>query len=198
MLSDKQKDAITEIVNIGVGKGSATLSQMLDEEILLNVPYVNLISFDKILEEFNNLDVQMVNSVELQFYGNFNGVANVVLSTESADHLVSVLTRESVGSESITQLKDGVITEVGNIILNGVMGSFGNILNAPLEYQIPKSFEGDIKDLYHSLDKEMFSQILICRTDFSIEGKNIKGEVLIMYEINSFQKLKEILDTMIA
>ncbi len=197
MLSDKQKDAITEIVNIGVGKGSATLSQMLDEQILLNVPYVNLISFDEVLDELGHLGEDMVNAVELKFYGEYQGMANVILSTDSANHLVSVLTREPIESDSISNLKEGVITEVGNIILNGVMGSFGNILNTALDYHIPKTFEGNIEELYQNLDKNLFKQILICRTDFSIEGKNIKGEILIMYEINSFKKLKSILDTMI-
>lgn len=51
MLNSKQVDTITEIINIGVGKGSASLSQMIDGEILLNVPYVNVITFDDVLSE---------------------------------------------------------------------------------------------------------------------------------------------------
>lgn len=198
MLSDKQKDAITEIVNIGVGKGSATLSQMLDEEILLNVPYANVISFDKVLEEFKAIKVSRVHSVEMHFHGEYQGLANVILSTESANHLAAVLTGQPTDSPDLASMKDGVITEVGNIILNAVMGSFGNILAVPFEYQIPQSFEGDITDLYHNLDKEKFSQVLICRTNFAVEDRNIEGEILIMYEIGSFNKLKNLLDSMVG
>ncbi|MFY0627221.1 MAG: hypothetical protein JXR07_13055 [Reichenbachiella sp.] len=197
MLSEKQKDAITEIVNIGVGKGSATLSQMLNEEIILNVPYANVISFDKVLLEFEDLHVKQVHAVEMQFRGEYQGLANVILSTDSASHLAAVLTGLSTDSPDLIQMKDGVITEVGNIILNAVMGSFGNILAVPFEYNIPQSFEGDISDLYHHLDQEKYSQVLICRTNFTIKDRNIEGEILIMYEIGSFNKLKDLLDTMI-
>ncbi len=196
MLTDIQKDAITEIVNIGVGRGSATLSQMLDEEVLLNVPYANVISFNKILTEFESMNMEQVHSVEMQFYGEYEGLANVIFSTESANHLAALLAGLSLDSPDLIMIKDGVITEVGNIILNAVMGSFGNILAAPFEYNIPQSFEGDIADLYHNLDHEKFSQILVCRTNFSIKQKDIEGEILIMYEIKSFNKLKELLDSM--
>jgi len=198
MLTDKQKDAITEIVNIGVGKGSATLSQMLDEEILLNVPYANVISFDMVLKELQAMKMDRVHAVEMQFYGEYQGLANVILSTESANHLAAVLTGQSPDSPDLTIMKTGVITEVGNIILNAVMGSFGNILSVPFEYHIPMSFEGEINELYHNLDKDKFSQVLICRTNFSIEGRNIDGEILIMYEIGSFIKLKNLLDSMVG
>lgn len=197
MLTENQKDAITEIVNIGVGKGSATLSQMLDEQIILNVPYVNLITFDEILNEFQSLDVNQVHAVEMQFFGEYQGLANIILSSESSNSLASLLTHQPPDSEDLVHMKDGVIIEVGNIILNAVMGSFGNILAVPFDYRIPQSFEGDIKELYHNLDKEKFNQILICRTNFSIEDKNVQGEILIFYEIQSFKKLKELLDRMI-
>jgi chemotaxis protein CheC len=197
MLTPKQIDTITEIVNIGVGKGSASLSQMIDGEILLNVPYVNVISFEQILEELQKFNVDNVHAVELTFTGEYAGSANVILSTESASHLASLLIHEDPNSDAVNQMKDGIIIEVGNIILNAIMGSFGNILNAPLDYHMPKSFQGDINGLYGTLDKKKFNQILICRTNFTTRGKNISGEILIMYEMNSFDRLTKVLDSLV-
>jgi len=198
MLTNQQIDTITEIVNIGVGKGSASLSQMIDGEILLNVPYVNVISFDEVLTELQKLKVADVHAVELQFSGEYEGSANVILSAESAAQLASLLIQEDPHSEAIREMKDGLMIEVGNIILNAIMGSFGNILDAPLDYHMPKSFQGDISGLYSLLDKERFNQVLICRTNFTIRGKNISGEILIMYEMKSFHKLRDMLDKLVS
>ena len=33
-------DAISEILNIGMGQAAASLSEMVDEEVMLSVPYV--------------------------------------------------------------------------------------------------------------------------------------------------------------
>lgn len=196
MLTDKERDAITEIVNIGVGKGSATLSDMIDSEVLLNVPYVNLIKFDEILDEFNKMSVRDVHAVEMKFIGEYEGLANIILSSESAHTLAGILTDSDSESDELYEMMDGIMIEVGNIILNAVMGSFGNILEVPFDYKIPQSFKGKISDLYASLDQEKFKQILVCRTNFTVKDRNISGEILIMYEINSFNKLKSILNKM--
>ena len=197
MLSAKQIDAITEIINIGVGKGSASLSQMIDGEILLHVPYVNVISFNEVLRELNKLNVKDVHAVEMKFSGEYEGSANVILSTDSATQLASILIHVDPTSDTLKEMKDGIIIEVGNIILNGIMGSFGNILDAPLDYHMPKSFEGDIEGLHRQLDQEKFSQVLICRTNFTALGKNISGEILIIFKMSSFDKLEKVLQEMV-
>ena len=114
------------------------------------------------------------------------------------EELVSILLHEEKGSASLQEMKDGIMIEVGNIILNAIMGSFGNILNAPLDYHMPKSFQGEITGLYDGLDEQKYSQVLICRTNFSVSGKSVEGELLIMYEMKSFDKLKHVLDKMIG
>lgn len=197
MLTPQQKDTITEIINIGVGKGSASLSQMIDGEIILNVPYVNLISFDQVFSELKKLQVSDVHAVELKFSGEYEGLANIILPEDSAKLLASMLIHEDPDSAAIVEMKDGLMIEVGNIILNAIMGSFGNMLDAPLDYHMPKSYQGDITKIYGELDQERFNQILICRTNFRIRDKDISGEILIMYEMSSFSKLKAVLDKLV-
>lgn len=198
MLSPKQVDTITEIINIGVGKGSASLSQMIDGEILLNVPYVNVISFDHVLEEIQKLGKgDEVHSVEMRFSGEYEGSANVILPDDSSKLLASLLMHEDPDSATIDEMKDGLMIEVGNIILNGIMGSFGNILDAPLDYHMPKSYQGDVDGIYSQLDKERYNKVLVCHTNFAVRGKNISGDILIMYEMKSFDKLSNVLDKMI-
>ncbi|MEQ9465902.1 MAG: hypothetical protein RLN88_00740 [Ekhidna sp.] len=198
MLNSKQIDTITEIINIGVGKGSASLSQMIDGEILLNVPYVNVITFSDVLSEIKKLGGgDKVHSVEMKFSGEYEGSANVILPGESAKLLASLLVHEDPDSATIKEMKDGLMIEVGNIILNAIMGSFGNILDAPLDYHMPKSYQGDVDGIYGQLDKERYNQVLVCHTNFSIRGKNISGDILIMYEMSSFDKLSDVLNKMI-
>ncbi|WP_420575891.1 hypothetical protein [Ekhidna sp.] len=198
MLSSKQIDTITEIINIGVGKGSASLSQMIDGEIILNVPYVNVITFDDVLSEIKKLGGgDQVHSVEMRFSGEYEGSANVILPGESSRQLASLLIHEDPDSATIDEMKDGLMIEVGNIILNAIMGSFGNILDAPLDYHMPRSYQGDVEGIYGQLDKQRYNQVLVCHTNFSIRGKNISGDILIMYEMSSFDKLSDMLNKMI-
>ena len=198
MLSSKQIDTITEIINIGVGKGSASLGQMINGEILLNVPYVNVINFEDVLSEIQKLGGgDEVHSVEMKFSGEYEGSANVILPGESSKLLASLLIHEDPDSATIAEMKDGLMIETGNIILNAIMGSFGNILDAPLNYHMPQSYQGDVVGIYGLLDKQRYHQVLVCHTNFSIRGKNISGDILIMYEMSSFNKLSDVLNKMI-
>ncbi len=197
MLNKDQRDAITEIVNIGVGKGSATLSEMVQTEIVLNVPYVNVVAFKDLFIEFDQIETGVIHASELKLFGEYEGISNIILSEESAEKLASAITNEPVKSTSLQEMKDGILIEVGNIILNAVMGSFGNILDVPLDYKIPQSFNGDIASFYNHLDEAKYNQVLLCRTNFTVEGKAIEGEILIIYEINSFKKLQLLLNSMI-
>lgn len=198
MLSSKQIDTITEIINIGVGRGSASLSQMIDGEILLNVPYVNVVGFDYVQEEISKLGGgKDVHSVEMRFSGDYEGSANIILPSDSAKLLASLLVHEDPDSDAVKEMQDGLLIEVGNVILNAIIGSFGNIMDSPLDYHMPKSYEGDVNGIYNLLDKTKYNEVLVCRTNFTIEGKNISGDILIMYEMTSFNKLTEVLNKMI-
>lgn len=138
-----------------------------------------------------------MHSVEMRFSGEYEGSANVILPVDSAKQLASLLIHEDPDSATIEEMKDGLMIEVGNIILNAIMGSFGNILDAPLDYHMPRSYQGNVEGIYGQLDKQRYNQVLVCHTNFSIRGKNISGDILIMYEMGSFDKLSDMLNKMI-
>ena len=198
MLTSKERDTITEIINIGVGKGSAALYDMIQTEIILRVPYINVINYDGLLKEIDEIESDKVHSVELQFKGQYKGFSNIIVSSNSASTLSGLLTDMDPNSIELKEIQDGIIVEVGNIILNAIMGSFGNILETSIDFEIPKSYIGQKSNLFQYLDREKYDQILVCKTDFSIRSKNISGKILIVYEINSFNKLKEILKNLTA
>jgi len=196
MLTTKQLDGITEIINIGVGRGAAVLCEMLNSDIVLTVPYVNVISFEGLFDELKQLDSPVVHSIQLSFHGNYKGLANIILPEASANKLASLLANLEADSSELDEMEESILIEVGNIILNSIMGSFGNILDVPMKYDPPTSFKGNTTDLLKQLDRNRFSEILLCKTNFQIEDVNIFGEIVILYEITSLDKLKSMLDNM--
>ena len=42
-LNELQRDAITELLNIGVGRAAAALSEMVDQEVGLTVPHLDFV-----------------------------------------------------------------------------------------------------------------------------------------------------------
>ena len=43
-LTEKQFDALQELVNIGVGRAAGMLNQMVDSRIILEIPYIKVLN----------------------------------------------------------------------------------------------------------------------------------------------------------
>jgi chemotaxis protein CheC len=192
-LSAFQFDTLKELINIGVGKAAGSLNEMVESHVILSVPEMRMISPDMLDTEMGNLDPSTMSAVTLGFMGDFSGSASLIFPLESAANLVSVLTGEEKGSPDLDAVKSATLTEVGNIVLNGVVGSLGNILNHNLDYTIPNYEEKPIKrmNIFQKTNSERV--ILLIKTQFSIMDFSIDGEIILIFELNSFNSLMEIM-----
>ncbi len=172
---------------MGVGSAAATLNEMLDTHIDLQVPYVQTYPFTEakqLLEEHLSSDV--VSAVQLNFSGAFTGMAQIVFPTESASALISELTGEEIGTCDLDAVKVGTLSEVGNIVLNGVMGTIGNILHEPLQYSLPTYVESSVTRLLTSQDFSTDTTIILVQTHFSIQALQVTGDIILIFKVGSF------------
>ncbi|BCS52392.1 chemotaxis protein CheX [Geobacter sp. SVR] len=187
--SPELKDALREIINIGVGKAAGMLNGLLNNHITLDVPRVDIIPFRDIDRELGVVRSTSVSAVRLRFRGPITGVSSLVFPPDSAAKLVDVLVGEESFSDDLDAIKIGTLSEVGNIILNAVMAAFGNILETRLTYSIPSYVEGSVSSVLH-MDLEEDAPVLSATTRFIVESDRIEGEIILLFEIGSFDILK--------
>lgn len=196
-LTPDQLDALKELINIGVGRAAATLNAMIQVHIQLQVPFIQIVALSA-LEEMTDLSDERLAAVRLAFQGPFSGTAALVFPTESAAHLVSVLTGEEADSPDLDAVRVGTLTEVGNIVLNGVMGSMGNVLERRIDYVVPSYMEATITNLLTAHETDPDVTVLLAQTRFTIEQLHIHGDVMLFFEVGSFDALVEAIDAMLA
>ncbi|WP_244532780.1 chemotaxis protein CheC [Geitlerinema sp. PCC 9228] len=186
-IDEAELNALQELVNLGVGSAAGTLNEMLDTHIDLQVPYVQTYPFSEakhlLVERLNS---QIISSVQLHFSGTFTGMAQIVFPTESASALISELTGEEIGSCDLDAVKVGTLSEVGNIVLNGVMGTIGNILHEPLQYSLPAYVENTVDQLLTSPDFSTDTTIILVQTHFSIQALQVTGDIILIFKVGSF------------
>ena len=189
-LQDEQLDALTEILNIGVGRAAAVLNEMTDAPVSLHVPIVKLTSADKLEESLGKASVDPVISVSLQFSGPFSGTAQLVFPAEAAAKLVTALTNDDEkDDEDLDEIRLGTLVEVGNIVINGVMGSVSNVFSERIDYQVPDYKEDSIINLLDHGHMNPGVMILLAGTQFSIEELQLAGEFILLFEVGSFDAL---------
>ena len=195
-ISNDLMDALREIINIGVGKAAGTLNELLAHHISLEVPQIIIIHPNDLDAHIANQSEETVSLVSLQFTGTFSGLSTLLFTSDSASQLVDLLIGEEVPGDDLDAIKTGTLTEVGNILLNAVMGSIGNILDSRLSYAIPAYQEGSLKAiLLPMLQHE--SAALEVTTRFTVQNSHITGEFLLLFEVGSFDSFVETLETAI-
>lgn len=193
VLSEDILDALKEIINIGVGKAAGTMNELLGHHILLEVPQITIIQPDKFGTEVATNQHETVSLVTLEFSGQFSGITTLLFTPDSASKLIDLLVGEENALDELDAIKTGTLTEVGNILLNAVMGSIGNVLKSRLSYTLPTYREGTVADVILPLVGRE-SSVLEVTTRFTVQDRQIVGEFLLMFEVGSFERFIEALD----
>lgn len=193
-LSDDLLDALREVINIGVGKAAGTLNELLGHHIVLEVPQVVVLRPEQIVNHLTQRPGESVSLVVLQFSGQFSGLSTLMFTSDSASKLVDLLVREETPLDELDAIKTGTLTEVGNILLNAVMGSIANLLGSRLNYTIPSYQEGPLAVLLQPIIRQE-SAALEITTRFTVQSRQITGEFLLLFEVVSFDAFVEVLQT---
>lgn len=189
-LTADELDALKELINIGVGNAAGMLNEMIQFPIKLEIPDIELLSsLDLQTELKERFGIELLSVVQLAFSGSFSGSAQLLFPTESAVNLVSVLTGEDKASPDLDSLKISTLSEVGNMVINGVMGSISNVLDQPLDYAVPYYAEEEIEELLLKEQSLDYGTVLLAPAHFSIEELQIQGDIMLFFDVGSFKLL---------
>ncbi len=196
LMTEEQLDALQEFINIGVGRAAGMLNEMIESPILLTVPVLKILDSKALRREVESrFRGHSLSVVKLDFSGEFSGSAELIFPTESASTLVALLTGEDRDSPDLDEVKIGTLTEVGNIVINGVLGSISNLLKQQMNYKLPSYFEDTIDGLMSSNYSFDFDTVfLLAQTKFEIRQLEIIGEIILIFEMSSFGELLSCID----
>jgi chemotaxis protein CheC len=191
-LTEPQRDALTELINIGYARSASALSDLTGHRISLQVPEVALHTIPEIIARLQRVIQGEVASVNQVFSGQIAGNAILLLDREAALLLNRLLTdRPSVAGFDGAARE--VITEVGNIVLNACLGAFGNLLKVQVSFTVPALQIESVHNVLHSLtiEDQRLEYALIIHTCFHLRDSDVKGFLVIILGVTSLGRLLE-------
>ena len=195
-ITQNQLDALNELINIGVGSGASILNTMLNSHIILQVPQVKLLSFAQLEKEILTLDTGRLSGVSLGFEGEFSGSADLMFPSETAMVLVDTLVGGNTMGMDFDSIRAGTLCEIGNVVLNGVMGSISNIFSSHFKYSVPEYIEDISENILGGEKKSPDMTVLLAKTRFVIEELNIDGDIILFFEVGALDKLLEMTEAL--
>lgn len=119
---------------------------------------------------------------QLDFRGDFSGSAQMLFSQEASNALVLNFEGEDLEPDELNQLKAELMTEVGNVAINSVIGSLSNALNYRVDYSVPVYQEGKAEEILDLIKGNFTSTIIFSRSHFKIPELETKGDFLFFFE----------------
>lgn len=196
-----RNDILKEIFNISIGNAASILSEIINKKILLSIPNVKI--YDLQEDDFRITDflpknmkgTLMISSIS--FAQELNGNANLIFPAEKMRIFLNLCMNNEEKSEqndmNFTDIDFDIIKEIGNIILNSVIGEVANYLEINLEYTLPEVKVYNNINLGSNIDNR-YRNILLLDVEFVIDDVKIDGAVVIDLTLNSVNELNSRLD----
>jgi chemotaxis protein CheC len=190
-LTALQQDALVELLNIGFGRAAASLSQLTGHRVLLDVPQVTLHAVDEVGDALGRLVQGHVASVHQIFTGPVAGDALLILDESGAAILKELLTNEPALPLSIDASAREVITEIGNILLNACLGTFGNLLKVHVSFSVPHLSIEHVGAILESLmvEQQGIRYALVVHAAFRLRDTQVTGYMMIVLSVASLDRL---------
>jgi chemotaxis protein CheC len=197
LLTEKQSDALAELINIAFARTAASLSELSGHRVLLQAPGVEVLAIDELPAALKNFIKEEVVSVHQIFSGPVAGDALLILNYEGAVKLTDLLCEYHVASKKLDASAREALTEIGNILLNACLGVFGNLLHVQVSFAMPRLHLESLDKLMRSITigVEELRYAVVVSTAFHIKESAVSGYLAIVLGVSSLDRLLRAIET---
>lgn len=111
-LSNLHKDVLKEIGNIGAGNATTSMSQLINQQVKMEVPSVKVVTINEVIDIIGGPE-EIIAAMVFKIKGEITGSVYFVLSLEEAEYLV----RQMINNDEAKVLKDDVVDELAASVL---------------------------------------------------------------------------------
>ena len=198
-LTEIERDAISEIANMGVSRAAASLRQMVGEQVLLSVPTVRIVSRQEAAGLVERGNSPKLVAVQQSFEGPFSGRALLIFPQAQSLELVRSIVGAEHSLEDIIDLEQEALAETGNIILNACLATIANVLRKSMRMSLPSVIRGDGATMFETEKSPSGGNlVLFLYIDFTIKNRDIQGFIALLMDLPSITALKDIVKDFIA
>ncbi|MCC3145195.1 flagellar motor switch phosphatase FliY [Halanaerobium sp. Z-7514] len=128
-LNDEEKDVIGEINNIAMGSSATALSTLLDQKVSITTPKIEVVAFQKIIEEYNKPCVL----VKVEYVEGIEGLSLLVIDTKDAGIIADLM----MGGNGLDDMDEEMLNEISisavGEAMNQMMGAASTAMSSILD-----------------------------------------------------------------
>lgn len=193
-LSELELDALTELVNLGVSSAALGLREMVQEEVLLSVPSVSIVTRAEAIANLERSNANRLVGVHQNFEGDIRGRALLIFPEAQSLELVRSVVGGDLALEDLMELEQEALAETGNVLLNGCLGTIANNLGRSLRISLPEVLHGNSSEFINLIPPPRTDNcVLFIYINFAVRRRDIQGYLAMLLDLPSLVALKQLL-----
>lgn len=196
VITDLHRDALKELLNIGVGNAAGSLSKIVrGGEIALSVPTMRELTRVEAAEALVKSPDERICGVVQTFYGqgNTEAEATIFFPESGGLEIVRIMLGSDCKASEIGEVEQDSLLEIGNIIMNSCMNAISSVLGARFSSNQPEFRVGttrDILDVNHRSEEP----VIVLNIDISLKQYDIDAYVAFALDRAAIESLCDKLD----
>jgi PAS domain S-box-containing protein len=194
-LSELERDAITELANIGVSRAAASLRTMVGRQVILSVPSVDILSRKAAASLIGERESEYLVAVQQAFSGPFDGRAMLIFPQVNSLHLIqAIVGEEEFSAMDASEVEQEALAETGNIILNSCLGTIANMLRNSITLSLPQVVRGSGAQLFEgNNEKDGEGLVLFLYINFSVRDRDIRGYIAMLMDLPALAAMRSLI-----
>jgi chemotaxis protein CheC len=175
-----------------MGYAAFSLSQMLDDEVKLSIPSVELLSRQDAARHIEADPCKRIVAIKQHFRGSFWGDVFLLFPKENSLDLVKALMKQDLSQDMLTELEQDALMEVGNVILNSCLSTLADVLmKEEVASGLPIFMIGSAQEVLDATIPLADEIVMFLRMDFKLHSSDISGYVAFILDIASIHRFKD-------
>ena len=193
-LNLQELDVMKEIGSIGTSHAATALSKLLQREVRITIPKVQILDFDGAVKRIGK-EEEIIGATLVQMSGDLDGLMLFLYDKRFARKMLKkLLQTEYKDFDAMDDMAFSALKEVGNIIICSYINAFSQLVHVDLHLSVPSSTVNmlggiltvPMAEFGYESDKLMYSN-----ADFLMDGKSLPSWLLMLPDIHSLNTILE-------
>ena len=191
-LNELQLDAIREVASIGSGNAATALSSLLNQQIRISVPNVELMDFDKAMGILGGPET-IAGGIMVRLSGDMRGI---ILYLQELDFinliLESVFGKRIATYEELGEMETSALVEIGNIGISSYINSLTSFAGMDVHLSVPAfciNMAGAMVSVPMAEIGYESNKMMMLDGTFWCAGNEVSSKLLLVPDVGSLNEL---------
>ena len=190
----QELDVMKEISSIGTSHAATALSKLLQREIRISIPEINILGYEETVDRLGYIE-ELVTATLVRMSNEIDGLMLFVFKMDLANAVLGKLIgMEYQSFEELDELAYSALEEVGNIIICSYVNAFTQLVGVQIDLSVPSStvnMLGGVLTVPMAEYGYVTDKLMYINAEFIVDGEKLSDGLLMLPDIESLNRILE-------